>query len=83
MWKSRRERREAFNCFNPQPPAPVVPAPTQSPIPHRGDAKNGYLSHRCCPHRKICHHPGELSGSEDLTLMARLEGNIDCTITTW
>ncbi len=77
MWKSRREDEKPLASSTPQPPAPVVPAPSayqprNAEIPkvdnHRTDVANI---------GKSVIIKGELSGSEDLFLDGEVEGNID------
>ena len=77
MWKSRREDEKPSTAFNPQPPASVVPAPTQAPSrtveTPRMDTYRTDVAHI----GKSVIIRGELSGSEDLYLDGEVEGNID------
>ncbi len=77
MWKSRKEDEKPLASTTPQPPAPIVPAPSayqprNVEIPkvdnHRTDVANI---------GKSVIIKGELSGSEDLFLDGEVEGNID------
>lgn len=75
MWKSRREDEKPSTSLNPQPPAPVVPAPApirtmETPRMDINRAKVAHIG-------KSVIIRGELSGSEDLYLDGEVEGNID------
>jgi cytoskeletal protein CcmA (bactofilin family) len=76
MWKSRRDDEKPLASSTPQPPAPVVPAPSYQP--------RNVETPRVDNHRTDVAHigksviiKGELSGSEDLFLDGEVEGSID------
>lgn len=77
MWKSRREDEKPFTSPTPQPPAPVVPAP--SPYQTRVVETPRMDTYRADVANigKSVIIKGELSGSEDLYLDGEVEGNID------
>ena len=77
MWKSRRDDEKPSPSANPQPPTPVVPAPTsyqpRNVETPRMDTNRADVAHI----GKSVIIKGELSGSEDLYLDGEVEGNID------
>jgi len=77
MWKSRREDEKPFTSPTPQPPAPVVPAPSQyQPRVVETPRMDTYRSDVANIGKSVI-IKGELSGSEDLYLDGEVEGNID------